>query len=445
MRPNQASTDAELLFRAICEAADNAHIGVVVLRRGETDDDIEMVHLNRATEELTGFTRSEIAARGFWAFVAPNEVAFVRALQQARLQGTALPRSFKSAFLHRSGQTVPVDVAIGVTDLDGLPATVVFLSDISARRAAEAALRQSQALFQDVVTHAPDGIYILRWPIVLYANPAGARILEFERSEDVVGLDMSDRLALDDVPIAADRSRPTWLGPTPREPQPYRGKNPSGRAFAVEISTIPIEFDGLPAVLAFARNVTERNAMLARLRDAEKLAAVNALAAGVAHEINNPLAYVLLNLEFLERELPELGGDPARVEALQRRLEDTRHGAERVKHIVRDLQALTRKDEGIRGPIELDQVIEHALRLAKRELHQQIDVALELQPVPTVLGNSTRLEQLFWNLLVNAAHALAEVERAERTIKVRLAIGDEGYVLAEVHDNGCGMSEAVLS
>jgi PAS domain S-box-containing protein len=439
----QHGTEAEQLFRAICEAADNANIGVIVLVPGGDERAIEMVHLNRATEALTGFSREEILARGFWSFVAPKELGFVRELQSTRKRGDAVPRSFKSAFVHRSGRNVPVDVAIGMTDLAGVPATVVFLSDISAQRAAEEALRQSQALFQEVVTNAPDGIYILRWPFVLYANPAGARILEFKRGPDVVGLNITERLVPEEIALVEEHLRLMHLGVPQQEASQYRGRNPSGLEFAVEISAIPIEFDGGPAVLAFARNVTERNAMLARLREAEKLAAVNALAAGVAHEINNPLAYVLLNLEFMERELPELGGDAQRVEALQRRLQDTRHGAERVKHIVRDLQALTRKDEGIRGPVELDQVIEQALHLAKRELPQHIEVTTRLDPVPCVLGNSTRLEQLFWNLFTNAAHALNAVERPKRTLRIALSSCADGRVLAEVQDNGCGMTEPV--
>jgi CheY-like chemotaxis protein/two-component sensor histidine kinase len=145
----------------------------------------------------------------------------------------------------------------------------------------------------------------------------------------------------------------------------------------------------------------------------------------------------------LERELPDLGGDPERVAALQRRLADTRHGAERVKHIVRDLQALTRKDEVIRGQVELDQVLDHTLHVLRREL-PGITVQTDYLAVPCVLGNPTRLEQLFSNLLLNAAHALRESERPERWLKVKLRAGDN-YVMTEISDNGCGMTEQVQS
>jgi CheY-like chemotaxis protein/anti-sigma regulatory factor (Ser/Thr protein kinase) len=153
---------------------------------------------------------------------------------------------------------------------------------------------------------------------------------------------------------------------------------------------------------------------------------------------------VLLNLEFLERELPELGGEPARVSALQRRLADTRQGAERVKHIVRDLQALTRKDEDIRGQVELDHLLDHTLRALPRELQNGVLVLADFGTVPCVLDNPTRLEQLFSNLLLNAAHAVHEIDRQDRWIKVRLCDGGD-HVVAEVSDNGCGMTEQVLA
>jgi CheY-like chemotaxis protein/two-component sensor histidine kinase len=116
-----------------------------------------------------------------------------------------------------------------------------------------------------------------------------------------------------------------------------------------------------------------------------------------------------------------------------------------VKTIVRDLQALTRKDEDIRGRVDLDQIIEHALHMAKRELRQRGRVETAYGSVPCVLGNPTRLEQLFFNLIVNAAHALGETDAPDRKIRVSLSQSRDGRVVAEVADNGCGMREEVLA
>jgi PAS domain S-box-containing protein len=443
--PDVPSRDSPLLFQAIVEAAEHADLGVVITRSNPTERRIELIYFNATIERMTGRTRQEILDKGgLLPFVPSEHRSLLTQLNAARIRGETLPTRFSSAITHVSGREVPFEWTLVPITLDDEQLNVSFLVDVTHQREAEDALRRSQELFQQVVTSAPDGIYILRWPIILFTNPAGARILDFDGPEEVVGLNVLERLVPEETSLIEQRTRRTW-GARPPEPHRYRGRNPNGREFAVEVSSLQTFFNGEPAVLAFARDVTERDAMLSLLLEVHKQSAVSALAAGVAHEINNPLAYVLLNLEFLARELRELGGDPARIRAMQQRLEDTRQGAERVKTIVRDLQALTRKDEDIRGRVELDQILEHALHMAKRELRQRGRVETHYGSVPHVLGNPTRLEQLFFNLIVNAAHALGDVDGPDRFIRIVLAQSSDGRVVAEVTDNGCGMREEVLA
>jgi PAS domain S-box-containing protein len=443
--PDVPDRDSPLLFQAIVEAADHANLGVLITRSNPEEKKIELIYFNATVERMTGRSRQEILDKGgLLPFVPPEHRGVLTQLNAARIRGETLPARFSSAITHVSGREIPFEATLVPITLGDQALNVSFLMDVTHRREAEAALRRSQELFQQVVTSAPDGIYILRWPIVLFTNPAGARILDFDGPEEVVGLNVLERLVPEETSLIEQRTRRSW-GARPPEPHRYRGRNPNGREFAVEVSSLQTYFNDEPAVLAFARDVTERDAMLSLLLEVHKQSAVSALAAGVAHEINNPLAYVLLNLEFLARELRELGGDPARIRAMQQRLEDTRQGAERVKTIVRDLQALTRKDEDIRGRVDLDQILEHALHMAKRELRQRGRVETNYGSVPCVLGNPTRLEQLFFNLLVNAAHALGETDEPDRVIRITLSRSSDGRVVAEVADNGCGMREEVLA
>jgi PAS domain S-box-containing protein len=442
--PDLPDRESALLFQAIAEAADHADLGVLITR-SNPDAKLELVYFNATLERMTGRTRSEILEiGGLLPFVPVEQRTLLTDLNAARIRGERLPARFSSAFSHKSGREVPVEATLVPIMLGSQALNVSFLVDTTQRREAEAALRRSQELFQQVVASAPDGIYILRWPTIVFANPAGARILDFDSPEEVVGLNVLERLSPEANSLIEQRTLRSQ-GERPPEAHRYRGRNPSGREFAVEVSSLQTHFNGEPALLAFARDVTERDAMLSLLLEVHKQSAVSALAAGVAHEINNPLAYVLLNLEFLARELRELGGDPLRIKAMQQRLEDTRQGAERVKTIVRDLQALTRKDEDIRGRVDLDQVLEHALHMAKRELRQRGRVETRYHPVPCVLGNPTRLEQLFFNLIVNAAHALSETDAPDRVIRISLRQATDGRVVAEVTDNGCGMRDEVLA
>ncbi|HEX5100185.1 MAG TPA: ATP-binding protein [Polyangiaceae bacterium] len=306
---------------------------------------------------------------------------------------------------------------------------------------AETALRESEQRFRMVVQGAPDGVAILRGPVILYLNPRAARLLGVKSPEDGYGRPITDFLHPDDIAEAADR-----IGRLMRTGQPldgayeYRSRSLDGRELTVEISAIPIDFDGGRAVLAFARDVTERKAMQARLAQADRLAALGMLSAGVAHEINNPLAYALLNLELVVRDL-EKGGEVDRAAVLGR-LREARHGGERVATIVRDLKSFVREDENTRWPVELGTVLESALNVVGSEIAKRGRVARRFSNVPPVEGIAARLEQVFVNLLLNAAQALPEDAVSTNEVGVRVE-HDDDFVWVMVKDTGLGMTEDV--
>jgi C4-dicarboxylate-specific signal transduction histidine kinase len=117
----------------------------------------------------------------------------------------------------------------------------------------------------------------------------------------------------------------------------YRARRRDGAPIVVEITSHVTDFDGAPAVLGFGRDVTERVRMQDQLARADRLAALGTLAAGVAHEINNPLAFVTLGVDTLSAHLTRAIPDPALRADLLARLEPIRTGAARVAEIVRDL------------------------------------------------------------------------------------------------------------
>jgi CheY-like chemotaxis protein len=128
-----------------------------------------------------------------------------------------------------------------------------------------------------------------------------------------------------------------------------------------------------------------------------------------------------------------------------KRLEQVRYGGERVKTIVRDLQTFTRRDDGERRPVLLHEVVEAALSIAAHELRHSISVVRRFRPIPPVLGNTTRFEQLFLNLVLNAAHAVASVDASRHVIEIELRPEDGGRVLAVVRDRGSGMCRDTLA
>ncbi len=182
----------------------------------------------------------------------------------------------------------------------------------------------------------------------------------------------------------------------------------------------------------------------ARLLLADRLVSVGTLAAGVAHEINNPLMYVIANLEFVSRHLAALEqvGDERRARLL-RAIDQAREGADRVTQIVRSLRTFSRGDEDRRGPVSVTDVMESSLAMAWNEVRHRAKLIRDYGPVAPVEANEARLGQVFLNLLVNAAQAIPEGNVEGNEIRVS-AHEAGGRVIVAVHDTGAGIPKEII-
>jgi nitrogen-specific signal transduction histidine kinase len=195
------------------------------------------------------------------------------------------------------------------------------------------------------------------------------------------------------------------------------------------------------------RDVTERRKLQARLAQSDRMASVGMLAAGVAHEINNPLTYVLFNLESLGADLPAVEAAIPRVKEpleLVERARDALDGARRIREIVRDLKVFSQVGDERLAPISINKVVESVLNMAHNEVRARARLVTEFGRLPSVLANEGRLAQVFLNLIVNAAQAISEGDVAHNRIFVR-TWAESGLVLAEVRDTGPGIPEELQS
>jgi signal transduction histidine kinase/CheY-like chemotaxis protein len=192
-----------------------------------------------------------------------------------------------------------------------------------------------------------------------------------------------------------------------------------------------------------SRQVDERTRELLEARDrllrSERLSALGRLSASVGHEINNPLSYVMGNLDYVRNELAQGGASREILDALQ----DARGGAERIGKIVRELRVFGRGSrQERRVPTSLGEVLESSIKLVMNELRHRARLERDIQPVPDVLADDTRLAQVFVNLLLNAAQAMPEGRPGHSPlITVRTRTTDDGMALVEVSDNGIGISD----
>jgi signal transduction histidine kinase len=188
----------------------------------------------------------------------------------------------------------------------------------------------------------------------------------------------------------------------------------------------------------------------ARLLLADRRVAVGTLSAGVAHEINNPLAYVLSNIGFATEELARRARDPSFTDAFAGTLEpilealkDAREGALRVDGVVKDLQTFSRDDETARASIDVNRAVKLAASLAENEVRHRARIILDHGNVPLVDANEGRLSQVLLNLLLNAAQAVGEGDAAANEIRV-VTTHEDGHVVVRVIDSGTGIPANVL-
>ena len=199
--------------------------------------------------------------------------------------------------------------------------------------------------------------------------------------------------------------------------------------------------------IAALRTRAERAALTTKLVQADRLAVTGTLAAGVAHEINNPLAYTMAALEFLEQELRELAPDvgAGRLEEAMQAIAEAREGAVRVKHVVRDLKTFSRVDDETTARVELRRVIESSINMAWNEIRHRARMVKDYARTPPVTANESRLGQVFLNLLVNAAQAIPEGRADANEIRVATRTDGAGRAVVEVRDTGAGIPADVAA
>jgi PAS domain S-box-containing protein len=222
-----------------------------------------------------------------------------------------------------------------------------------------------------------------------------------------------------------------------------------GKLVDVSIMLSPItDLDGrMVGTAVIARDVSQQVKLQERLVLADRMASLGTLAAGMAHEINNPLTCISGNLEVLVEELREIGGGSpsGRLKELKGMVFDARGGAERIRTIVRGLMTFSHGDEERRAVVEVTPILDLSVAMAFYELRKRARVVKDYGQAPRVFADDARLGQVFINLLVNAAHAIGEGGAPDGDeIHVSTSTDDQGRAVVEIRDTGSGIPLALL-
>jgi PAS domain S-box-containing protein len=225
-------------------------------------------------------------------------------------------------------------------------------------------------------------------------------------------------------------------------------------------------------LLGTCHDITDHKKLEEQILFAGRMASVGTLASGVAHEINNPLTYILGNVDFTIKLVSEifsrlekgqemaaihptasadalwgvLGGAEIinKLDESKEALTEATVGVERVRNVTRDLKIFSRSEEEHQGPVLITKVLESAINMSYNEIRHRARLIKDFTNVPTVQGNESRLGQVFLNLLVNAAQAIPEGRAYSNEIRVCSYFNPKGTVVIEIKDTGCGIKPEVL-
>ena len=417
---------------------------------------------NHGAERMLGWTAAEAIGKALW--LLPQDTSTLEALERrawedrsgAKLE-TLLERKDGSRLWVMATLTALTDDAGRVI---GRCSTA---RDITARKQAELALARSQAQLAEAQQIA----HIGSWEF----DPATQRMVWSDEEFRIFGVDpqtfepslesASKMVHPDDLPGMLRISQQS-LAAGKGYAQEFRIHRPDGatRVLFSRVQLAPAA-DGEPArLIGTHEDITERKQLQEQLLLSSRLASVGELAAGICHEVNNPLAYVISNVDLALDELPRLQarletlqtavsamgstdarlwGDAAPAEiarglgGLRDSLREAREGAGRVSGVMRDLQTFSRAGDQVRGPVPMRRLVEASINLAWNEIRHRARLVKDFAEAPPVEANESRLGQAFLTVLLHLARSMREGNADENELRIRIGQSEQGQVLVAFH------------
>jgi PAS domain S-box-containing protein len=444
-RAEAALRESEDRFRQVVEGAPE---GIMV----ETDGRVQ--YLNPAALRLMGaHSASQLLGRPMLENIHPEEREEVVRRNESLARGEPVPAA-ERRFLRADGSESVGIVSVTRIVYDGRPATVVFFHDIAESKRAQAALRESEDRFRQVVESAPEGIIVESDRRMQYLNPVALRLLGAHSASQLLGRPVGSIIHPDDHEVAEVRAvlvdRGEWVPPAER-----RFLRLDGSELVSDTSITHLEYNQRPAILIFLRDISDRkraeaeHALLeAQLRQAQKMESVGRLAGGVAHDFNNHLTVINGYCDMLQASFPE--GDPVRES-----IDEIRAAGERAAALTQQLLAFSRQQIAEPKPVSLNDVVADAGRMLRRLIGADIEIVTDLAAEPAVvLADRGQMNQVLMNLAVNARDAMPA--GGKLIIETRLAdVGEEyaslhpnarpgRFVVLSVSDTGVGMDREVI-
>ncbi len=432
--PSPPETEHGVLHRDLVEQLPD---GVAVL------DGERIRYANRAFRRILGREGEEIEGASFADFLEPEDRDALRARLGTILAGGDPPPPLAARIDRKDGEAVDVEFLLYRTHLGGDPATAVVLHDATARLRAQERLRISELSYRQLFEGAPEAIYVQdENGVFLDVNEHAIEMYGYEKEFFVgrtpLALSAPGKNDLEAVGALVARA---FAGETHRFE--FWGVRRDGSVFPKEVLVTPGTYFGMPVVIAFSRDITERRALEEGLLHAQKLQAVGRLAGGVAHDFSNILQAVTSHVDLA------LSG-PGDTRSLRRHLDSIREATDRASAVVRQLLAFARRQVLERERLDLNEVVTGVLDMLSQLVRKGISIEQDPASEPLLVSaDAGQIEQVLTNLVVNASDAIDSAGTI--TIRTRLQAADDtfratrpwaeadAYAVLSVTDTGTGI------
>jgi PAS domain S-box-containing protein len=415
------------------------------------DHEGRFLYLTPSYQRALGYHTSSLVGRSIFDHVHPDDQVRVEAAFRAAFEQPE-PRSVEYRYRHADGHYCWIESVGTRVAPDGPEAASLVISsrDVTERRQAQETIRQSEERYRNLVETAYDWV----WEVdaearYIYASPKVTELLGYAPVEvigrtpfDFMSPEEARRVAAVFSEIATQRKSFASLENT--------NAHRSGRLVVLETSGVPVfgptgEFRGYRGI---DRDVTERKRLEVQLQQAQKMEAVGQLAGGVAHDFNNILAAMMLQLGLVQ-------GNSSLDAETRAALQDLETQAVRAANLTRQLLLFSRRSVMEIRPLNLNEVITHLVKLLQRLLGEHIEIRFQGQEsLPLIEGDSGMMEQVLMNLAVNARDAMPKGGRlliqTARVETVTDLVTPEGnrppgcYIRLSVTDTGSGMDDSTL-
>ncbi len=350
---------------------------------------------NPAAERLLACPREAIIGRSIADFVLPEAVDAMKAKFAEQLATGRVSTELPLAPHPGRAAWIEVHAVIVEGRL-----SMAFVTDISARRAAERAHRESDERFRTVVERLPAGVLMQTDGRVAFANTEARRILRANAPEELLGRSVLDFVHPDQREGVRERLRGMVRDRLPAQSREATLIAIDGSATAVEVVGVPVVLDGRPASIAVFRDLSDQKRLEAQLRQSQKLEAIGTLAGGVAHDFNNLLTIIKSNASLLVDERVE-------AEETKELASEVLDAADRAAGLTRQLLLFSRRQTLEPRPVDLAAIVGNLGKMLGRLLGETIRLEIESDgDVPPVVADVGMIEQVIVNLVVNARDAM---------------------------------------